>query len=120
FCRNVVMYFTRGIMSNVIEQFAKRLVSDGHLFLGHAETLRNISSSFVVCCSQDAFYYRRKTDLGAAAIVPPLGAQYATPKRAIPRNVAWLEAIERATSRVRELSALGDPSPQPLPAVSDL
>jgi chemotaxis protein methyltransferase CheR len=39
FCRNVLIYFDRDTKERVIDQLVDRLMPDGLLFLGHAETL---------------------------------------------------------------------------------
>lgn len=46
FCRNVMIYFDRIHQKKLVEGFAKVLKPDGHLFIGHAETLYNISNQF--------------------------------------------------------------------------
>jgi chemotaxis protein methyltransferase CheR len=46
FCRNVLMYFTSEHASAIVAQLARALAPGGFLFLGHAETLRGLSSAF--------------------------------------------------------------------------
>lgn len=46
FCRNVVIYFDTPTKQVLFERFAGIMQPGGHLFIGHAETLRNISSRF--------------------------------------------------------------------------
>jgi chemotaxis protein methyltransferase CheR len=46
FCRNVLIYFDNASRKRVIENFHERLVAGGYLFLGHAESLMNISTAF--------------------------------------------------------------------------
>jgi chemotaxis protein methyltransferase CheR len=48
FCRNVIIYFDDKTKKQVIESFYKRLKDKGFLFLGHSETLINISNKFVL------------------------------------------------------------------------
>jgi chemotaxis protein methyltransferase CheR len=45
-CRNVIIYFDVEGKRRVIETFHDKLRPGGHLLLGHAETLINLSSSF--------------------------------------------------------------------------
>ncbi len=46
FCRNVVIYFDKSTQRDIIERFADHLDQDGHLFLGHAESLYQVSERF--------------------------------------------------------------------------
>jgi len=42
FCRNVIIYFDRPTQEQVLQKLSRCLVSDGHLFLGHSETLHGL------------------------------------------------------------------------------
>ncbi|WP_456324995.1 CheR family methyltransferase [Desulfonauticus submarinus] len=46
FCRNVIIYFSDEVKKSVVSSFYDNLVPGGYLFLGHSETLHNISKSF--------------------------------------------------------------------------
>jgi chemotaxis protein methyltransferase CheR len=46
FCRNVVIYFDKDTQRVLFERFAKLLGGHGYLFLGHSETLHNVSTRF--------------------------------------------------------------------------
>lgn len=46
FCRNVVIYFDKPTQRTLFDRFANVLVPDSHLFIGHSETLSNISDRF--------------------------------------------------------------------------
>jgi chemotaxis protein methyltransferase CheR len=48
FCRNVLIYFDQQTRKKVVEHFYDRLIEGGYLFLGHAESLINISTSFAL------------------------------------------------------------------------
>jgi len=48
FCRNVLIYFHTGARKKVIGSFYERLHENGYLLLGHAESLINISTAFVL------------------------------------------------------------------------
>jgi len=46
FCRNVVIYFDKPTQKVLFDRYADRLVDGGYLFLGHSETMHNLSSRF--------------------------------------------------------------------------
>jgi chemotaxis protein methyltransferase CheR len=81
FCRNVMIYFPLPAVRQIVDKFAASLTSGGLLFLGHAETLFQISSRFERHTHGGGFYYRerkgrpappdRKVPTVPAAVVPP-------------------------------------------------
>jgi len=62
FCRNVLMYFTPGHATTVVEHLARALAPGGFLFLGHAETLRAASHAFHLRNTHGTFYYQRRSE----------------------------------------------------------
>ncbi len=42
FCRNVLIYFDRDTQAKILRQFARALTPNGHLMIGHSETLNGI------------------------------------------------------------------------------
>lgn len=57
FCRNVLIYFDTASRRKVIEGFYERLQPGGFLFLGHSESLLNVSTAFeLVHLSSDLVY----------------------------------------------------------------
>lgn len=59
FCRNVLIYFGQSTSRTVVSGFAQALRPGGYLFLGHAETLHNLSEDFERVIHQRSFFYRR-------------------------------------------------------------
>ncbi|MFQ5669762.1 MAG: CheR family methyltransferase [Acidobacteriota bacterium] len=59
FCRNVLIYFDREARRQVINLFYERLAEGGYLFLGHSESLLDLSDRFEFAqLSQDVAYRR--------------------------------------------------------------
>ena len=46
FCRNVVIYFDKPTQKRLFDRYADILVDGGYLFLGHSETMHNLSDRF--------------------------------------------------------------------------
>jgi len=121
FCRNVLMYLVPDTARQVVRRFARALVPGGYLFLGHAETLRGLSTDFTLCHSHGTFYYRRadvvatregERAVGISATPAPGGAG-----RGNDDPIAWIGAISRSAQRVASLaSSAGERSPAPPPA----
>jgi chemotaxis protein methyltransferase CheR len=104
FCRNVIMYFTPPHAAAVIERLTRALVSGGYLFLGHAETLRGVSSAYEICHTHDAFYYQKKPATGR--VVAATNKRIAAPTSADGSVVTpawaatWIETVQRASDRI--------------------
>jgi chemotaxis protein methyltransferase CheR len=58
-CRNVTIYFNRETTRGLMDRFHRSLTDGGYLFLGHAETLWQITDAFRLVTLGDAFVYRR-------------------------------------------------------------
>jgi chemotaxis protein methyltransferase CheR len=78
FCRNVLIYLTTPTTKKVVEMFADSLNPGGYLFMGHSETLLNVSSRFERNIHDGSFYYRKKispvvqSEKPAQKALPPL------------------------------------------------
>jgi len=59
FCRNVTIYFDYQTTKRVIDCFYDYLARDGYLFLGHSETLWQITNTFETVEFPQTFVYRK-------------------------------------------------------------
>lgn len=59
FCRNVLIYFDMPSRKTVIENFHEKLQKNGFLLLGHAESLINISTSFIMKHYKNDMVYQK-------------------------------------------------------------
>ena len=112
FCRNVLMYFTRSRAQAVVARIAHALAPGGYLFLGHAETLRGLSQAFHLRHTHGTFYYQRKDETeqeleSASADVPGDAGPFLA--AAVQGSDSWVEAIGKASERVRALTELKTP-----------
>lgn len=46
FCRNVVIYFNKDTQKTLVGRYADNMIDNGHLFLGHSESLYKVSDRF--------------------------------------------------------------------------
>lgn len=104
FCRNVLMYFSPQQAQAVIARITQALVPGGYFFLGHAETLRGLTTDFHLCHTHDTFYYQRKEDVtdSVLADLPP-AAQWNTASAL--GDVSWIAEIQRASDRIHALTS---------------
>lgn len=58
-CRNVIIYFDAATKKQLVGSFYDKLAPGGHLLLGHAESLINISSNFELKHLERDLVYRR-------------------------------------------------------------
>src|SRR5690606_694803 len=59
FCRNVMIYFDTEMKRQVVSMFGERLADDGTLFIGHSESIRDVSTAFIPMVQSHAFAYRK-------------------------------------------------------------
>lgn len=60
FCRNVIIYFDEEMKKRVISSFYDNMVPGGYLFVGHSESLHNISRSFKPSHYPGAIVYKKE------------------------------------------------------------
>lgn len=109
FCRNVTMYFTAERAAQVVARIYRSLVPSGFLFLGHAETLRSLSTDFRLRHTHETFYYQRSDESqGATRDVRESatnGGISAPPIENVPLDAqSWIDAIARASERIEVLA----------------
>lgn len=110
FFRNVLMYFTQQQAARAVERLARLLAPGGFLFLGHAETMRGLSHDFHLRHTHDTFYYQLKSGTeqpeSQPELLPPIqpGGEAREPSPATEWVDDWLQAVERSSERIRELS----------------
>jgi len=59
FCRNVIIYFDQAAKKRVIESFHNVLYAGGFLFLGHSESLMNITTQFTLRHFKNDMIYQK-------------------------------------------------------------
>src|SRR5579872_6516653 len=59
FCRNVMIYFDEAEQKRLVEKFWRCLNPDGHLFVGHAESLFGLSDKFRMIHQNNGTAYQR-------------------------------------------------------------
>ena len=47
FCRNVIIYFDRLTQETLLNRFHGHMTPDGHIFMGHSETLNGLNVPLV-------------------------------------------------------------------------
>lgn len=112
FCRNVLMYFAPEVARAVVARIHDALSPGGYLFLGHAETLRSLSTDFHLRHTHDAFYYQRKD--GPTHAVEGVAAPPAAQRDPVSLDwsTTWLETVQRSSEKIRALTdrrAIGSP-----------
>jgi chemotaxis protein methyltransferase CheR len=74
FCRNVVIYFDRDTQATLFERFAGLLRRDGHMVIGHSETLSWLSDTFVAVRGVPTVYRLARTGAHAPPSSPSAAA----------------------------------------------
>lgn len=106
FCRNVIMYFTPSEAQALVGRITRALAPGGYLFLGHAETLRGLSGDYHLRHTHGTFYYQRHDPLPTARNVTIARACWESPV-VVPTDGwanTWIDTVQRASERIRELT----------------
>lgn len=80
-CRNVTIYFDRETTRELMKRLYSRLRDGGYLFLGHAETLWQISDDFSLVSLGDAFVYRRLDESAVEPVTESIERRRVLPDR---------------------------------------
>jgi len=59
FCRNVIIYFDLAAKKRVVESFFNALYEGGYLFLGHSESLMNVTTQFTLRHFKNDMIYQK-------------------------------------------------------------
>jgi chemotaxis protein methyltransferase CheR len=115
FCRNVSMYFSEVATRALVGRFARAIPPGGYLFLGHAESLRGVSTDFDLRHTHETFYYRR-CDARSASLPIADSATAIDEPRPRPAGMllepaplaleptGWMEAIQRSADHIEQLA----------------
>ena len=115
-CRNVTIYFDRATTKRLMQRLHGCLQPGGYLFLGHAETLWQLTSDFALVSLGDAFVYRRADASGERrAVLPDRRTEdEPRPTRADRRR----GPLDRRTLIERPALALVEPAPSTDPLIT--
>lgn len=118
FCRNVSMYFAAESTQALVARLTRALAPGGHLFLGHAETLRGLSDEYHLCHTHGTFYYQRKsaptgersgtceTKRDLVSLQGRSAQPTTAPAPAMTEawTKTWLETVQHASDRIQALT----------------
>jgi chemotaxis protein methyltransferase CheR len=62
FCRNVLIYLSAEARAHIVETFYRRLRPGGYLFLGHSESLLNVTTKFEIVSLENDLVYKKPED----------------------------------------------------------
>ncbi len=103
FCRNVTIYFELSYIKKLIDLFHKLLKNDGIMFLGHSETLYNISDKFKAVEYKNAFVYEKGLDTGPNKRKPKLNITHNRRAKKSVDEVLKRIRKERTTEKVKQI-----------------
>jgi chemotaxis protein methyltransferase CheR len=125
FCRNVTIYFDPQVTRRVVENLHDCLAPEGYLFLGHTETLWQVTDKFERMEFPQTFIYRKRLNLAPAGAMTPFMAVPEIETRDLahsmsPIDLAGPAADERLSRNVETeaLTSVRSSSTPPAPPVS--
>jgi chemotaxis protein methyltransferase CheR len=118
FCRNVLMYFSRTLMAQVIARLRDCLAEGGWLVVNPSEACAELFAGFSATYHPDAVFYRKTSAADAALVLPalrlPVRGLQAVPARAT-RAAATADPAP-AARRLPPTPVAPAPAPAPAPA----
>ncbi|MCK4509660.1 MAG: tetratricopeptide repeat protein [Desulfuromonadales bacterium] len=91
-CRNVLIYFELETIRQIVAKFSQALRPQGYLFMGHSETMQNVSAQFQRHHQNSAFFYQRKAgSVGKKSVTA----------RALPESSRSPEAVAPPSARAQ-------------------
>jgi len=114
FCENVIIYFARPMIEQVIQRFHNILSPGGYLFLGYSESLYKINHSFRNISFQETYFYQRplKELLAPEGTASKRARTKIIPTGGLPRRTAT------ASAPVADSGNGKAPSPEPAGVVA--
>lgn len=110
-CRNVLIYFNLETIRQIVDRFSQSLSPEGYLFLGHAETMQNVSDRFLRHHQHNAFFYQLKRPAAKGGAVDPRPVSRAQLRP--PASPAEPEKARRAPVRIAPLVVTDRPEEKP-------
>ncbi|MCG8684051.1 MAG: protein-glutamate O-methyltransferase CheR, partial [Desulfobacterales bacterium] len=102
FCRNVMIYFDRDTVCDMVRRFYRSLRIPGYFFIGYAETLQGVSSEFKLTLDHEGVFYCKmdpaqaavKKESASATKTSPMASSKTVPASVKTTPVSPLVAIE--------------------------
>ncbi|MEA2030408.1 MAG: protein-glutamate O-methyltransferase CheR [candidate division Zixibacteria bacterium] len=103
FCRNVMIYFSDEVKRQLVRGYYNSLKPGGYFYIGHAETLHNISKSFKLVYFKNALVYQKEA-LGSSKSRPSLSATLTATRKPATQRVTSSGATTGASKAIDLLS----------------
>ncbi len=106
FCRNLLIYLHDEARVRLVDKLAGWLETGGLLFVGHAEQLQSLRSTFQMVSYPGAFALRRVESTGAELPAPPMA------ENSVPRSRVEIGSVAAHDNRPVEASLRADRADQ--------